>query len=187
MNFSQFLNEAPYLMHFNRDEIDEVADTYETVMKYKVGNEGFYDEKYDIIHYKKKDKNNDYAIVDHDKKRVLVNSKLFEITRGGKKYWRQALLWKAPGVKSDMVDYLFLNIIVEKNKMILSDDIQTVGSMSFWRRHIKKLIGASRYTLGYVDKSGNVIKFNKDSWQETFDEMYSMEHAETSIFIKQMD
>ena len=187
MNFSQFLNEAPYLMHLSKDEMDEVADTYETVMKYKLSTEGFYDEKYDIIHYKKKDKNHDYAIVDHDKKRVLVNSKLFEITRGGKKYMRQSLLWKSPGVKSSMVDYLFLNIILEKHKMILSDDVQTIGSMSFWRRHIKKLVGAARYNCGYVDIKGNVIKFNKDRWQETFDEMYSMDHEETSLFIKQLD
>ena len=183
MKFSQFLNEAPYLMHMDRDDVDEMADSYATVMKSKVGTEGFYDEVYDVIHYKK----HYYAIVDHKRKRVLVNSKLNEITRGGKKYLRQSLLWKAPGVKSDMIDFLFIHILLEKYKMILSDDAQTHGSASFWRRHIKKLIGTARYTCGYVDKRGEVIKFNKDRWEQTFDEMYSMEHEETSIFIKQMD
>lgn len=187
MNFKQYLTEAPYMMHADREDIDDAADTYTTVMKYKVSTEGFYDEKYDIIHYKKTAKNNDYAVVDHDKKRVLVNSKLFEITRGGKKYWRQSLLWKAPGVKSAMVDYLFLEVIVEKHKMILSDDTQTPGSASFWRRHTKKLIGGSRYNFGFVDKRGEVIKFNKDRWEKTFDEMYTLDHDETSLFIKQLD
>lgn len=192
MNFSQFLNETPSPAVIPRSGIKNGVPSYESFMKkdndtkfWKCG----YWHEFDM--YQKEfsvGPSYQYAIVDKENKKVIAFSKLAKSRYKNETKYSQTLLWKEKNQPSELIYFVF-NQIIDDLKFVTSDDIQTAGGKAFWKKLCKKYVNSPFFEVGYIDEYNNrLVKFkSNDDFEEEFERQYKDEEEYNVLYIKSLE
>lgn len=180
MKFAQFLNETPAETEFSKAEIKSMTDSYKTVMGLKPTVLGKIKGK-EVVRYDKSEKSTRFAILDRENEKVLFVSGLFY--RSAFKGYTQGVIWKDDKITSSDVQKVFFDYALKAAKLIMSDDLQSKGGKAFWYKICRNNLTSDKYEIGYVD-DGDFVKFNKNKFEEEFEDLYNEDLLHTVIYIK---
>ena len=189
MNFSQFLNEAPLLSKsITREEIIKSVPTYKELMrnKSKLQKVGYY---HDYEFYHKPGgayRGGEYAIVDEKNEKIIAFSQLAKTMRPSLKmeYKTQKLLYKDKDESSEIMKFFF-DQILDTEKFIMSDDLQSKGGKAFWKKLCLYWINSKFCEVGYLSQEHKkLIPFrSKEDFEEEFESLYKNDNYDT-LYIK---
>lgn len=176
MKFAQFLNEAPSMIELERDEIYGVPSYSRVKDVFEV-----YDDGYDLYRRDVSD-GYEYAVLNHDDKKVEYFSYVEDTRALGKKAHVQKFAYKSEDADSSIVQYVFFNYLLPEFKLMITDNHHTKGGRAMWNKIIKTGLNNSKYEVGYSNGK-ETSQFDKDKWELEFKKGYV--NSSTFFYIKQ--
>ena len=129
----------------------------------------------------------EYAIVDEDNKKIIVYSQLAKTSRPSLKmeYKTQKLLYKDENESSEIMKFFF-DQILDTEKFIMSDDLQSKGGKAFWKKLCLYWINSKFCEVVYLSgEHKKLIPFrSKEDFEEEFENLYKNDNYDT-LYVKE--